>query len=157
MAWPEPGWKAVQPFPFTAARSAFAGMTDDAGKVVLRYFKRQDGALVATASFGPRAEGAPGLVHGGATLTALDEALGAAAWVAGVPCLTVRLETEFRRALPVGTPCLVTTHIESLRHGLADVAGELAGADGTVYARALGRFKRLSDDGVLKMFGRPLK
>ncbi len=157
MPWPEPDWTPIQPFPFTAARSAFAGMTDDKDKVVLRYFKRPDGALVATASFGPRAEGAPGLVHGGATLTALDEALGAAVWVAGVPCLTVRLETEFRRALPVGQSCLVTTHIVTLRHGLADVAGELAGPDGTTYARALGRFKKLSPDAFQTMFGRPLK
>lgn len=157
MSWPEPDWTPVSPFPFTAARSAFAGMTDDKNKVVLRYFKRRDGALVATASFGPLAEGAPGLVHGGATLTALDEALGAAAWVAGLPCLTVRLETEFRRGLPVGAACLVTTHIESVRHGLADVAGELAGADGVVYARALGRFKRLSPQAFQAMFGRPLK
>ncbi|MDX6769291.1 MAG: PaaI family thioesterase [Elusimicrobiota bacterium] len=156
MSWPEPGWTSVQPFPFTAARSAFAGMTDDRDKVVLRYYKRGDGALVATAAFGPRAEGAPGLVHGGATLTALDEALGAAAWVAGMPCLTVRLETEFRRGLPVGAACLVTTHVERMRHGLADVAGELAGEDGTVYARALGRFKRLSPEAMKAMFGRTL-
>ena len=62
---------------------AFAGMTSDEGRIVLRYFRRPDGALVATAKFGPLSEGAPGLVHGGAILTALDEALGAAGQIDG--------------------------------------------------------------------------
>lgn len=154
MPWPEPGWTPVQPFPFAAARRAFTGMTDDAGKVMLRYYRLPDGALVCTAAFGPRAEGTPGLVHGGAILTALDEALGAAVWVAGMPCMTVRLETEFRRGVPLNAECLVTTRQASSRHGLVDMHGELADAGGAVYARARGRFKHLSDEAQQRLFGR---
>ena len=91
--WPLPGWEAVQPFPFAEARGAFAGMTGTEGRIVLKYYKRHDGSLVATARFGELSEGAPGLVHGGAILTALDEALGAAAWLAGRPVMTARLTT----------------------------------------------------------------
>ena len=109
--WPLPDWEAVQPFPFAAARGAFAGMTGTEGRIVLKYFRRPDGSLVATARFGDLSEGAPGLVHGGAILTALDEALGAAAWLAGRPVMTARLTTEFRKGVPLGAVMLVETRL----------------------------------------------
>ena len=152
--WPEPGWTPAQPFPFAAARNAFGGLTSQEGLIVLRYFRRPDGVLVATAEFGPRSEGALGLVHGGAILTALDEALGAAAWVAGLPSLTVRLETEFRKAVPLDAKLLAVTRVVMMRSRLARVEGELIGPDGTVYARAKGLFMRLEEASQKRIFGR---
>jgi acyl-coenzyme A thioesterase PaaI-like protein len=152
--WPEPGWTPVEPFPFTAARGAFAGMTSDRSKVDVRYFRKPGGELAAVVRFGPLSEGAPGLVHGGAILTALDESLGAAAWLAGIPSLTARLTTDFRRGVPAGSECLISTRLLGERHRVASLEGELLGADGTVYARAEGRFIRLSDDAHRRIFGR---
>ena len=152
---PQDDWREVSPFPFTAARGAFAGMTTDPDKVDLRYYRRPDGSLAAVARFGLRAEGAPGLVHGGAILTALDESLGAAAWLAGIPSLTASLTTEFRRGVPTGAVCLVSTRLLGERHRVANLDGELTGTDGTVYARAQGRFIRLSDEAHRRLFGRP--
>jgi acyl-coenzyme A thioesterase PaaI-like protein len=153
--WPEPDWKPVQPFPFAAARGAFAGMTSSEGRIVLRYFQRPDGALVATAEFGSLSEGAPGLVHGGAILTALDEALGAAAWLAGRRCMTARLSTEFRKGTPLGAELLVVTRIVASRRRLIDLTGELIGPDGVVYAAAHGRFMELEEAQLKRIFGRP--
>lgn len=152
--WPEADWSPVQPFPFAAARGAFAGMTSSEGRIVLRYFRRPEGALVATAEFGPLSEGAPGLVHGGAILTALDEALGAAAWLAGRRVMTARLTTEFRKGTPLGAQLLVVTRIVASRRRLMDLTGELVGADGTVYAAAHGRFMELSEPQLQRIFGR---
>ena len=151
--WPEPDWLSVRPFPFAAARGAFAGMTSTEGSLVLRYFRRPDGALVATAEFGPLSEGAPGLVHGGAILTALDEALGAAAWLSGRRCMTARLTTEFRTGAPLGARLLVVTRLLSARHRLIDLEGELVGPDGTVYAAARGRFMELDEAQLGRIFG----
>ncbi len=146
----------MQPFPFAAARGAFAGLTADEGRLDLLYYRRsRDGALVAVAEFGPRAEGAPGLVHGGMILTVLDEALGAACWVAGHPSLTVRLNTEFRLSLPLTTRCLVETRTTLARHGLMTASGQVRSAEGKVYASAEGRFMRLDDAAHAKLFGRP--
>ena len=76
-SWPEPDWKPIQPFPFSGARGAFTGLTAEEGRIELSYFQRpNDKSLVAIADFGPRTQGAPGLVHGGMILTVLDEALG---------------------------------------------------------------------------------
>lgn len=153
--WPAPDWTPVQPFPFAAARGAFAGLTDDEGRLELAYYKRPDGCLAAIAEFGPRAEGAPGLVHGGLILTVLDEALGAAAWVAGHPSLTVRLNTDFHLSVPLGARCLVETRVQGERHRVTTVTGTLRGPDGTEYARAEGLFMRLSDQAYAQLFGRP--
>ncbi|MFI5361585.1 MAG: PaaI family thioesterase [Elusimicrobiota bacterium] len=152
--WPEPDWKPVQPFPFAAARGAFAGMTSSEGRIVIRYYRRPDGILVATAEFGALSEGAPGLVHGGAILTALDEALGAAAWLAGRRCMTARLTTEFRKGTPLGAELLVVTRIVASRRRLIDLTGELVGPTGTVYAAAHGRFMELEEAQLARIFGR---
>ncbi|MBI3565603.1 MAG: hypothetical protein HY079_10440 [Elusimicrobia bacterium] len=86
----------------------------------------------------------------------LDEALGAAAWVAGHPSLTVRLNTDFRLSVPLGARCLVATRVLKARHGLVTVEGSLRGPEGQVYASADGRFMRLDDAAYAKLFGRPL-
>jgi acyl-coenzyme A thioesterase PaaI-like protein len=152
--WPEADWTPVQPFPFAAARGAFAGMTTSEGRIFIRYYRRPDGCLVATAEFGSLSEGAPGLVHGGAILTALDEALGAAAWLAGRRCMTARLTTEFRKGTPLGAELLVVTRIVASRRRLIDLTGELVGPDGTVFAAAHGRFMELEESQLKRIFGR---
>ena len=152
--WPLPGWTAVQPFPFSEIHKAFAGMTGTQGRIVLRYYRKPDGALAATAEFGPMSEGAPGLVHGGALLTVLDEALGAAAWLAGKPVMTARLSTEFRRGVPVGATLLVETALRSERHRLVLLEGRLLGADGALYAAAEGRFMILDAATQRRILGR---
>ena len=151
--WPLPGWESVQPFPFAAARGVFAGMTGTEGRIMLKYYRRHDGSLVATAKFGALSEGAPGLVHGGAILTALDEALGAAAWLAGRPVMTARLTTEFRKGVPLGATMLVETRLIRERHRLVILEGTLSGPDHVVYAYADGRFMVLNDGDQRRILG----
>jgi acyl-coenzyme A thioesterase PaaI-like protein len=147
-ALPKPDWTPVRPFPFAGARKTFTGPEPDADRLSLRYFKRPDGCLVALAEFGPLCEGAPGQVHGGTILTVLDEALGAAAWIEGHPVLTVRLNTEFRKSVPVGAKLLVRTRLTGVRRTLVFVEGELVNPDGDlVCARAEGVFFKLDEAG----------
>lgn len=47
-------------------------------------------------------QGAPGLAHGGVLVTALDDTLGALNWLLATPAVTARLDTRFRRPVPVG-------------------------------------------------------
>ena len=103
--------------------------------------------------FGALSEGAPGLVHGGAILTALDEALGAAAWLAGRPVMTARLTTEFRKGVPLGATMLVETRLIRERHRLVILEGTLSGPDHVVYAYADGRFMVLNDADQRRILG----
>ena len=150
---PGPDCVAVHPFPFSDARKIFTGPTANESLVSMRYFQRPDGGLIALATFGPLCEGAPGQVHGGMILTVLDEALGAAAWLEGHPVLTVRLETEFRKSVPVGAKLLVETRLVSFRHRIAVVEGSLLDADGKTYAKAAGRFLELDAQAQRRIFG----
>jgi len=151
--WPQPDWVAVEPFPSVEAGRAFTGERQRQF-LSLRYFKRPDGSLAAVAAFGPLSEGAPGRAHGGAILTALDEALGAAAWNAGYPVLTARLTTEFRRAVPLGAELLVETRLLRRRLRAVDLDGRLIDAEGQVYASAEGRFLELKPADAAKIFAK---
>ena len=156
--WPDADWTLVRPFPFAAARGAFAGLTAVEGSIDLVYYLRpEDRALVAVVKFGPRAEGAPGLVHGGMILTVLDEALGAACWISARPSLTVRLTTDFRLSVPLGSRLLVETRVTAERHRLVFASAALLGADGTLYAEAEGRLLRLNDDAQRRLLGQSIR
>lgn len=71
-------------------------------------------------------QGAPGLAHGGLLAAAFDEALGATNWLLQKPAVTARLETDFRKPVPVGA----LLHIDS------EIVGQ---AGRKVYVRAVGR------------------
>jgi acyl-coenzyme A thioesterase PaaI-like protein len=71
-------------------------------------------------------QGAPGLAHGGLLTAAFDDALGSLNWLLSAPAVTGRLETDFRRPVPVGS----TLHIRA----------EVVGVKGRkVFTRAVGR------------------
>lgn len=151
---PEPGWTEVEPFPFSGARRSFTGNDPAQDRIALRYFKDADGHLVARVWFGARSQGAPGHVHGGGVLTALDEAMGAAAWVLGHKVMTVRMSAAFRKAVPVETE--LTIHTEIVRDGsrMVSIDAVLMGDDATVYADSDGEFIKLSPQRVREVFGR---
>jgi len=151
---PGPGWAEAHPFPFEAARRSFTGAGESKGLIEVRYYLREeDRLLAATVLFGPRAEGAPRRVHGGAVLAVLDEAMGAAAWIAGHPVVTVRLEAAFRKGVPLSTGLLVETRLERADRRIVRVAGRLVDPEGTLYAEARGAFMRLTGAGLGKVFG----
>ncbi|MDE2292639.1 MAG: PaaI family thioesterase [Elusimicrobia bacterium] len=135
----------VSPFPFHAARRSFTGSSLDDERIAIRYLRAGEGELSAEASFGPRSAGAPGIVHGGAVLTVLDEAMGAACWVRGLRVLTARLSAAFRRGVPVGRSYRVETVFEPSRGRLFRVTGRLIDSSGVVYADAEGSFVRLTE------------
>ena len=145
-AWPARGWREVEPFPFAGARRAFPGA--GSGRIIpVRYFRRPGGrGLVALARFTRRVEGATGLAHGGAILAVLDEALGAAAWVEGIPVFTVRLSAEFRKGVPIPSELLVETELYKRRRRLVWVRGSLLGKDGARFARADAEFFELDEE-----------
>ncbi|WP_197321866.1 PaaI family thioesterase [Saccharomonospora sp. NB11] len=87
-------------------------------------------------------QGAPGLAHGGLLTCAFDEALGTAAGnLLRVPVVTAKLETDFRRPVPVGSTLYITTTLDGRagRKVYTSAEGRLDAPDGplAVEARAL--------------------
>jgi len=59
-----------------------------------------------------------GMVHGGVVALMLDEAVGWAAWHAGHPGVTGRLQVSYRRPLKLGEPVRVVGKVENIRRTL---------------------------------------
>ena len=89
---------------------------------------RVDGTdVVADLEFPSRFEGGPGTVHGGAIAAFLDDLLGYVPVVYGSPGVTAKLDTNYRRPVPMG----VTV---SGRAWLARAEGRKMWAEGTIEA-----------------------
>jgi acyl-coenzyme A thioesterase PaaI-like protein len=83
-------------------------------------------------------QGAPGLAHGGLLSAAFDEALGSLATLFRLPAVTGKLETEFRRPVPVGSTLYITAQVDGIagRKIYESAEGRLDAPDGPVAVRA---------------------
>lgn len=83
-------------------------------------------------------QGAPGLAHGGALATALDETLGSLTWLLRTIAVTARLETDFVRPVPVGTVLYLEAEVTAVagRKIYCTATGRTAGPEGPVAVRA---------------------
>jgi acyl-coenzyme A thioesterase PaaI-like protein len=99
-------------------------------------------ALRSTFTVTEHHQGAPGLAHGGLLSTAFDESMGALNWLTRTPAVTARLETDFRRPVPVGS----TVHIDATITGVQGrkiwtaATGRLDAWDGPLAVQAAALF-----------------
>jgi acyl-coenzyme A thioesterase PaaI-like protein len=91
--------------------------------------RRVEGGVVAEATLEAAYEGPPGYVHGGMSSLLMDQLLGSAAIAAGLWGMTVRLELDYRRPVPLSTPL-------SLRAQVTETAGRKCVVTGTIATAA---------------------
>jgi acyl-coenzyme A thioesterase PaaI-like protein len=139
-------WQPLEPLRIEGGRGSFVSGEPGNERLRVAYFRRGDGRLVGRAWFGPGALGPPGHAHGGAVAAVLDEAMGAAAWQAGLIGVAASLATEFRRMLPLGTDAMFEAWVEEHQGRKVHTAGRLTGEDGTLYAEARALFVRLDPE-----------
>lgn len=129
------GWVRIEPLASVGTGRSFVSGDPEGDRLRVRYFRRErDGALVGRIWFGPGAEGPPGHAHGGSMAAALDEAMGAGAWMAGHTVVAARLTTEFRRMLPLNTEVLLEAWVHEVEGRKVKTRGRLFGPDGELYA-----------------------
>jgi acyl-coenzyme A thioesterase PaaI-like protein len=85
--------------------------------------------VVAQATLGLAYEGPPGYVHGGMSSLLMDQLLGAAAIGARLWGMTVRLELDYRRPVPLHTPLVLRARVIEAAGRKCVVAGSIATAD----------------------------
>lgn len=91
---------------------------------------------VATGEFKPSRlhQGWSGLVHGGIIACLLDEAMSFASYSEGLSTITARMQSRFKRALPIDEPLIITGRVTKKTRKLAETAAEIALKDGSVVA-----------------------
>jgi acyl-coenzyme A thioesterase PaaI-like protein len=82
------------------------------------HFEPRDGESVCEFAVPQRYQSWQGIVHGGVVALMLDEAVGWAAWHAGRPSVTGKLEVRLRQPLKVGERIRVAGRIERTRRNL---------------------------------------
>ncbi|HEV8632473.1 MAG TPA: PaaI family thioesterase [Thermoanaerobaculia bacterium] len=138
------GWQPLDPFRLEGGRGSFVSGDPQGDTLRVAYFRRvADGRLVGRAWFGPGSAGPPGHAHGGSMAAVLDEAMGAAAWMAGHIAVAAHLATDFRAMLPLGTDALLEAWVERRDERKVWTAGTLRGDDGTLFAEGEALFIRL--------------
>lgn len=88
-------------------------------------------------------QGAPGLAHGGLLACAFDEALGTVVGqMLRKPAVTGRLETDFKRPVPVGSTLHIIAQLDGIagRKIYASAEGRLDAEDGPLALRARALF-----------------
>lgn len=107
-----PDWTPIDPFPRIHTKRSFVSDNPDGDRLRVAYFRRGDEPVLrAKVWFGPGTEGPPGLSHGGAVASALDESIGAVAWMLGHRVLVARLTVDFRSAVPLGTDATIESRL----------------------------------------------
>jgi acyl-coenzyme A thioesterase PaaI-like protein len=141
---PEAGWTPIEPFRLEGGVGGFVTGSPEGNRLRVRYFLRSgDGRLVGRAWFGPGAQGPPGHAHGGAIAAVLDEAMGAAAWVAGHIAVAARLDISFQHMLPLGIDATLEAWVDREEGRKIWTGGRLLDGEGKPFAAAEGLFIEL--------------
>ena len=147
-AIPLPHWRPLNAFHYFPPKKVHGHQfIHDGNAIRVKYYMTEDGTLAARAWFGPRCEGPPGHCHGGSMLAVLDEAMGAAAWIAGGsarPVLAKSATGNFSAPLPLGTDTVLLSWVVGEDGDRVSTAAQLADPDtGDVFAEGSGLFVRL--------------
>jgi acyl-coenzyme A thioesterase PaaI-like protein len=108
--------------------------------------RREGDEVVAEHTFADRHSGAPGIAHGGAVATVVDDLLGFLLYVARIAGVTRHLEVEYLKPVLTGVPYVVRARVDSLegRKLWVSCAATAPGGDITFTAKALFLQVRLS-------------
>jgi uncharacterized protein (TIGR00369 family) len=97
-------------------------------------------------------EGYHGQVHGGIVAALLDETMGwAVALAIGRMCITAEVTIRYLKRLPIDTQIVVSARPGRWSRRLGHAEAEVRGVDGTLYARASGKFLPISLEQTLQV------
>jgi uncharacterized protein (TIGR00369 family) len=96
------------------------------------WYSNDDQTIFAEVTLDNTQQGPPGFAHGGASAALLDEAMGAAVWLAGYRVASVNLNISYRKPVPLGQLSKVTAQIKERNGKKITAVGEIHLADGTL-------------------------
>jgi uncharacterized protein (TIGR00369 family) len=135
-------WEEIVKPPMQTGGDQFLTGGSGGDRVTISYLRhRESGEVAARVTFGAGCEGPPGRTHGGSISAVLDEVMGFAAWLAGLPVVTARLSVAFRRPVPLGSTLTARTELVKVTRRAVTMKISLIGIDECeVYATGEGRY-----------------
>jgi acyl-coenzyme A thioesterase PaaI-like protein len=114
-----------------------------------------DGTAIGSCTLDWRYEGPPTYAHGGVSAMLLDQIMGFAAAVGGLPGVTGRLEVRYRSTVPLGQPLRLQARLIDVLGARAALRGSisLASAPDDPLVEAEGRFLALRQEQADRLFG----
>lgn len=116
------------------------GCGPDAAEGYHLQVRREGDEMVAEHVFEERHSGAPGIAHGGAVATVVDDVLGYLLYVVKAPGVTRRLEVDYLKPVLTGVPYVVRGRLDRRDGRKLWVSCECTDPDGVVAFRATGLF-----------------
>lgn len=112
------------------------------------FFSKKEKRLKGVIQFGPYTQGPPGCVHGGASASMMDAAIGVLVNRTSSFCVTASLTTNYKSLLPLGSTALVESWIDKVEGRKIFACAELKSPDGKVtYVTANALFIQLDPQG----------
>jgi acyl-coenzyme A thioesterase PaaI-like protein len=102
--------------------------------------RREGDEVVAEHVFETRHSGAPGIAHGGAVATVVDDVLGFLLYVVRAPAVTRRLEVDYLKPVRIGVPYEIRAKVDRVDGRKLWVSCTCTDPDGTVAFRGVGLF-----------------
>ncbi|MDI6097431.1 PaaI family thioesterase [Actinoplanes sp. NEAU-A12] len=118
-----------------------------------------DGDLsIGACTLGLAFEGPPSFAHGGVSAMLLDQMLGYAVGHSGNPGMTVRLDTGYRKPVPLLTPLRLTAQVTGIEGRRVTATGIIAVAaePGEILVEATGVFVALRAEQARRLFGQAI-
>ncbi len=92
--------------------------------------RRAGEGVVAEHTFDLRHEGAPGIAHGGALATVIDDLYGFLQYMVGGPAVTRRLQIEYLRPVLLNTPYRLEAHLTGRKERRLEVEATMTDPEG---------------------------
>lgn len=120
--------------------SCFVCGSEDAPGMGVAWYARDDDSIFAEVTLTSAQQGPPGMAHGGASAALLDEAMGAAVWLAGYRVASVNLNITYHQSVPLGQPFTVTAQVKEPNEKKITAKGEIRLGNGTLAVSGEGLF-----------------
>ena len=120
--------------------SCFVCGSEDAPGMGVSWYALDDDSIFAEVTLTSAQQGPPGMAHGGASAALLDEAMGAAVWLAGYRVVSVNLNITYHQPVPLGQPFTVAAQVKEPNGKKITAKGEIRLADGALAVSGEGLF-----------------
>lgn len=128
----------MQPLP--SHGPCFVCGSGDTPGMGVTWYVLDNGSIFSEVTLGRAQQGPPGFGHGGASAALLDEAMGAAVWLAGHRAASINLNISYHKPVPLGQLIRITAWVKEENGKKITAAGEIHLEKGSLVVSGEGIF-----------------